>query len=184
MKWRLEASAIWLVLMTLIATFALPASAQRRRPNRPHVDLPRGAVRQVILRSCTSCHGIDDYAYHAMDRAGWQALIETMKQKGAVLSDDDRSILLDWLVAKFGPDSKPFQPTQGPPPTLADGAARRLLENSCTTCHTLERVDAARFTQEKWQTIVVEMKNKGARLADEDVATLVEYFTRTHGPTN
>jgi len=116
-----------------------------------------------------------------MDRAGWQALIETMKQKGAVLSDDDRSILLDWLVAKFGPDSKPFQPTQVPSPTLADNAPRRILEDACTTCHTLERVDGARFPQEKWQAIVAEMRTKGARLADEDVSTLVEYLTRTHG---
>jgi hypothetical protein len=104
-----------------------------------------------------------------------------MKEKGAVISDEDRNILLDWLVSKFGPDSKPFQPTQGPPPTFADNAARRLLENACTTCHTLERVDTARFTGEKWREIVTEMRNKGARLADEDVSTLVEYLTRTHG---
>src|SRR5437867_7071065 len=179
MKWRLEASAIWLVLMTLIATCALPGSAQRRRPNRPQVDLPRGAVRQVILRSCTPCHGIDDYAYHAMDRAGWNALIESMKQKGAVLSNDDQSILLDWLVTKFGPDSKPFQPTQAPAPTLADNPARRILDNACNTCHTLERVDAAWYIKEKWQAIVADMKTKGARLEDEDISALVEYLTRT-----
>jgi len=176
MKWRFGKAAMWLVVAVMVATLAVPAAAQRRRPNRPVVDLPRGPVRQVILRSCTACHGIDDYAFHAMDRAGWQALIETKhKEMKVVISGEDRSILVDWLVAKFGPDSKPFQPAQGPPPTFADGAARRILENACITCHTLERVDAARFTQEKWQALVIEMKNKGAQLADADVVTLVEY---------
>src|SRR5439155_24452122 len=121
MKWRFGKAAMWLVVAVMVANLAVPAAAQRRRPNRPVVDLPRGPVRPIILRSCTACHGIDDNAFHAMDRAGWQALIETMKEKGAVISAEDRSILLDWLVAKFGPDSKPFQPGQAPPPTLADG---------------------------------------------------------------
>lgn len=182
MKRRFRKAAIWSVVLIMVAAVAVPAAAQRRRPNRPVVDLPRGPVRQVILKSCTACHGIDDYAFHALDRAGWQALIDTKhKAGGVVISDEDRSILLDWLVVKFGPDSKPFQPAQGPPPTFADNAARRILENACTACHSLERVDGARFTEEKWRATVTEMRSKGARLADEDFSTLVEYLTRTHG---
>ena len=44
------------------------------RPTRPQVVPPQGPVRQVIFKNCTSCHGIDDYAYNALDRAGWDAL--------------------------------------------------------------------------------------------------------------
>src|SRR5881296_2868889 len=76
-------------VVILVAFLAMPLAGQNRRGrNRPLVDLPRGPVRQVILDSCTTCHGIDDYAYYAMDRAGWQKLIDTMKDKGAVISDD------------------------------------------------------------------------------------------------
>ena len=45
-------------------------------PTRPQVVPPQGPVRQVIFKNCTSCHGIDDYAYNALDRAGWDALID------------------------------------------------------------------------------------------------------------
>src|SRR5438552_14422902 len=93
MKWRL-----WRVPVILAAMFAMPASAQLSgRPTRPQVTRPDGPVWQVIRKNCTLCHGIDDYAFFALDRAGWQALIEA-KHKGGdvVLSNEDRNILLDW----------------------------------------------------------------------------------------
>lgn len=192
MKWRFAKAVRRLVGLVIVSVLVMPLAAQNRRGrNRPLVDLPGGPVRQVILDSCTACHGIDDYAYHAMDRAGWQKLIETMREKGAVISDDNRSILLDWLVAKFGPDSKPFPRVRVQGPLLnfgggdsaaRDTVARRLLESVCKTCHTLERVEVAKYTQEKWRDIVRDMKNKGAQLDDADIAPLAEYLTKTYGP--
>src|SRR6266516_456559 len=106
MKWRFGKPAMWLVVTAVVVVSVMPAAAQNRRGrNRPIVELPRGAVRQIILDSCTACHGIDDYAYYAMDRAGWQKLVDRMKQKGATISDDERSVLLDWLSTKFGADT-------------------------------------------------------------------------------
>src|ERR1700748_506457 len=85
-----------------------PAAAQLRRMTRPKVDRPDGQVWEVIRKNCTACHGIDDYAYYAQDRAAWQKLIADKHKPGeADLSDADRAILLDWLVSKFGPDTKP-----------------------------------------------------------------------------
>jgi mono/diheme cytochrome c family protein len=189
MKWRFAKAAMCLVV--IVAALVMPAAAQNRRGrNRPLVDLPRGAVRQVILDHCTACHGIDDYAYYALDRAGWQKLIETMKEKGAVISDDDRSILLDWLVTKFGPDSKPFPRARAEGPLLnfgggdvaaRDAAAKRLLDSVCRTCHTLERIEVAQNTEERWRDIVADMKTKGAQIDDADVAPLATYLAKTYG---
>ena len=181
---------LWAVIV-LVATLAMPAAAQNRRGrNRPLVDLPRGPVRQVILDSCTACHGIDDYAYYAMDRAGWQKLVDSMKEKGAVISDDNRSVLLDWLVTKFGPDSKPFPRTKADGPILnfgggdtaaRDAAARRLVDSVCRTCHTLERIEVAKYSEDKWRDIVTDMKDKGAQLDAADVAPLATYLAKTYG---
>ena len=191
MKRRFAQPVIWWAVIVLVATLAMPAAAQNRRGrNRPLVDLPRGPVRQVILDSCTACHGIDDYAYYAMDRAGWQKLVDSMKEKGAVISDDNRSVLLDWLVTKFGPDSKPFPRTKADGPILnfgggdtaaRDAAARRLVDSVCRTCHTLERIEVAKYSEDKWRDIVTDMKDKGAQLDAADVAPLATYLAKTYG---
>ena len=79
------------------------------RATRPQVVPPQGPVRQVIFKHCTSCHGIDDYAYHARDRTGWDALL-TAKHEGlpVPLPAESRQVLLDWLAERSGPTTKPF----------------------------------------------------------------------------
>ena len=90
------AKAAMTAAVIIVVTAVLPVAAQNRRAQgRPVVDLPRGAVRQVILESCTACHGIDDYAFYAMDRAGWKKMVDSMKAKGATISNDKEAILLD-----------------------------------------------------------------------------------------
>ena len=162
------------------------AAAQNRRPGRPQVTLPDGAVRQVILRSCTACHGIDDYAFNALDRAGWNALVDDMVDRGAALADADRPVLLDWLVSEFGPDSTPFprdyvvEAVDGR--VFADDeAAGEYLRATCSVCHSLDRVNTARFDAARWRTRVTDMRGRGAAVAEEDVDDLVAYLARTRG---
>ena len=175
-----------LVLMVLSAALALPANAQiGRRPTRPQVVRPDGPVWQVIRQNCTLCHGIDDYAFFALDRAGWQALIESKhKGSGAALSEGDRSILLDWLVIRFGPTTKPFPRTYIPPEIttfFSDPEAKRLLDRACTTCHPLDRVEKARYAEDRWRVVAVEMRERGAKLTDEELERLVEWLGRVWG---
>src|ERR1700682_1166016 len=105
----------WKVASLIV--LCLPLMAQvGGRATRPKVQRPDGPVWDVIRRNCTQCHGIDDYAFHALDKAGWQKLIDSKHKPGeAGLSDADRNLLLDWLVLKFGPDTKPFPRTYVPP---------------------------------------------------------------------
>jgi len=194
MRWRFAKASVCLVVFIIVPVLVMPVAAQNRRAQgRPVVDLPRGPVRQVILDSCTACHGIDDYAYYAMDRAGWQKMIDGMKTKGANISDDNQTILLDWLSTKFGPDTKPFPRAKAAGPALAnfagdqaarDVVARQLVQSVCSTCHTLERVETSRFTEDKWRDVVTDMKGKGARIEDADIAPLAAFLTRTYGPAN
>ena len=91
----------------VVALGSAAVSAQSGgRPTRPQVTPPKGQARQVIFKYCTSCHGIDDYAYHALDRTAWDALVTT-KHRGldVPLPVADRAILLDWLAERFGPSA-------------------------------------------------------------------------------
>jgi len=171
----------------LMLVLAVPASAQiGRKPARPQVTRPDGPVWLVIRKNCTMCHGIDDYAFFALDRAGWQSLIETKHKVsgGADLSDADRSILLDWLVSKFGPETKPFPRTYIPPEIttfFSDPEANRLLDRACTKCHGLDRVEKARNDEERWRVIAVDMRERGAQLSDEELERLVEWLGQVRG---
>src|SRR5438876_9774146 len=136
----MRSNLIAAVVAVAAVTAAAPVAAQiSGKPTRPQVETPKGPVRQVILKNCSSCHGIDDYAYHALDRAGWNALIETRhKDLNVSLPDKDRDLLLDWVVAKFGPDSKPFPRAYVPPQITTffnDSEAQTLLGRACTSCH-------------------------------------------------
>jgi len=168
------------------ALLTSPVSAQiRGRPTRPQVIPPQGPPRQVIFKYCTTCHGIDDYAYNALDRAGWDAHLTT-KHRGLsiVLPEPDRAILLDWLAVRFGPNTKPFPRAyvaREVTTFFSDADAEALLKRACTACHALERVIDARFSPDRWRVLTVDMRERGARLEDEELERLVEWLGRTKG---
>jgi mono/diheme cytochrome c family protein len=174
----------WLVALLII--LAVPLAAQvGGRPSRPKVQRPDGPAWQVIRKSCTSCHGIDDYAFYAQDKAAWQKLIADKHKPGeADLSDTDRKLLLDWLAAKFGPDTKPFPRTYIPPEIttfFSDPEAKRLMDRACTRCHGMDRVQGVRNAEEGWRATLVDMRERGAQLSDEELERLVEWLARVWG---
>ena len=183
------AVALLAALAVLAATMAAPAAAQNRGATRPKVERPDGPVWQVIRKNGGQCHGIDDYAFYALDKSGWQSLLETKHQSPLaegtpVLSDPDRNTLLDWLVAKFGPKSTPFPRTYVPPEItefFSDPEATLVLNRSCVTCHSIDRVMKSRFSPDEWRVIAVQMKSRGANITNEDLERLVEWLGRVKG---
>ena len=104
----------WTVAAALALASAVSVSAQiGGRATRPQVVPPQGPVRQVIFKYCTNCHGIDDYAYNALDRAKWDALLTAERPdpqrlfafttRGTRRHADVTWRIGDWLV--FGSES-------------------------------------------------------------------------------
>jgi len=169
----------------LLVSMATLSAQIGGRATRPQVVPPQGAVRKVIFTYCTSCHGIDDYAYNAFDRAGWDAHL-TAKHSGldVPLPAEQRAVLLDWLVMRFGPGTKPFPRTYVAREvttffTDADGEA--LVKRACTSCHGIDRVNNARFAPDRWRVVTVDMRERGAKLEDEELERLVEWLGRVKG---
>ena len=171
----------------LVLALALPVAAQLGgRPTRPKVQRPEGAAWEVLRKNCIDCHGIDDYAFYAQDKAAWQKLIASKHKPGETpaLSETDQTVLLDWLVSKFGPGTKPFPRTYIPPEIttfFSDPEAKRLLNRACTKCHGLERVESTRNAEEGWRVLLVDMRERGAQLGDEELERLVEWLGRVWG---
>ena len=64
---------------------------------------------------------------------------------------------------------------------LPDGKGKETLENTCTECHGLDKVLSALRSRERWRTIAVEMRSKGATMSDPEMDTLVEYLFQYFG---
>ncbi len=182
-----------LAVLLALSDFPLTAEAQSaasRRPARPEVTLPEGPVRQIILASCAACHGIDEYGYYAMDRAAWNALIERMKLTpsglvpGAVISDADKEVLLDWLVANFGPEATPFQRQYVVRPVtdetrLDDEGAATLLNRACLGCHSpLNPILASDLDEAAWRERLTAKIATGVPLLIDEVDPLIEWLER------
>jgi mono/diheme cytochrome c family protein len=57
----------------------------------------------ALKSSCLVCHGDDVIGQQRLTRPQWDAEINKMTGWGAKVSDQDRSALLDYLAARFGP---------------------------------------------------------------------------------
>jgi hypothetical protein len=70
-------------LLLAFVLLTLPLAAQvRGGATRPKIERPEGPVWQVIRKNCTECHGIDDYAFYALDQTGWGKLIAEKHKPG------------------------------------------------------------------------------------------------------
>jgi mono/diheme cytochrome c family protein len=186
MHWKSTLTALTAILWIAVAATTSVNAQIGGRPTRPQVKPPQGPVRAIIFKNCTSCHGIDDYAFNALDREGWNRHLEARHQDGfaKLISDGDRTLLLDWLVSRFGPGTKPFPRTyvaQEITTFLSDGEAEALLGRACATCHPIDRVNAARNSADAWRVLTIDMRERGARISDEEVEKLVEWLGRTKG---
>ena len=178
-------AAIAITATVVFASVATLSAQLAGRPTRPKVVPPQGEARKVLFTYCTSCHGIDDYAYNALDRTGWDAHL-TAKHQGldVPLPADRRVVLIDWLVMRFGPGTKPFPRTYVPTEVttfFSDSDAETLISRACSTCHTADRVNDGRKTAEGWRVVAVDMRERGARLTDTELERLVEWLGRVKG---
>jgi cytochrome c5 len=65
---------------------------------------------------------------------------------------------------------------------LPEGEGKKIVETSCTTCHSLEIVTAKQWDRAKWSDVVKTMKDHGAAITDDDTPRVVSYLAKNFGP--
>jgi competence protein ComEA len=68
--------------------------------------LPGGPGKDVVSRICTDCHDTSNIRKLRMARDGWSEKIDDMVERGAKGTDQEMTVVLDYLTKNFGPDSK------------------------------------------------------------------------------
>jgi hypothetical protein len=102
-----------------------------------------------------------------------------------VISDEDREVLLDWLVAEFGPDATAFPREYvvrqvGEAERLSDVEAAGRIDKACSSCHTAGdsvSVLGAEFDESKWRETLTAKIATGAPLLIDEVDPLIEWLT-------
>ena len=78
-----------------------PAAAPSNDP------LPAGPGKEVVMRVCTACHGVEQFAYARFTPDGWDIEINKMRAAGALMTSDEADTALTYLSKYL---SKPEPP--------------------------------------------------------------------------
>jgi competence protein ComEA len=62
---------------------------------------------------------------------------------------------------------------------LPDGPGKDAMVRSCAPCHEARRAASVRLTREGWAAVIEGMRQRGAKVSDEDFPIVLEYLT-TH----
>jgi len=91
-------------------------------------------------------------------------------------------VLLGWLLAACGAAEEetvvPTTEQEEAAPAVLEG--KTLVEERCTKCHDLGRVERASKTEEEWKAIAERMVGKGAQLSQEEQALVIQYLAEAY----
>jgi cytochrome c5 len=172
MKWIFSRTAMWIWATVAMATMAFAAVQEPQ--------LPEGEGKKVLQTACTACHGLEGTVRLKLDKAGWEGLVSSMVSNGAQVDTKDFPVLIDYLEKNFGKGGAAPAPAQSAANT--DAAAKKILDEGCTSCHDLDLVTSQKLGKNEWSAIVTSMMAKGANVGDKDMPVLVDYLVKMYGP--
>jgi len=69
---------------------------------KSHGPLPAGSGQSILLNTCTVCHDLGRVKAHTVSREEWEETLNAMLNEGAMLSDQEFPVLLNYLSKNFG----------------------------------------------------------------------------------
>jgi competence protein ComEA len=64
---------------------------------------PEDRGRKLVTEICSFCHGLAKLKGQAFTRDEWSNVIKGMVSEGAPVTDEEFSLILDYLAKNFGP---------------------------------------------------------------------------------
>jgi cytochrome c5 len=58
---------------------------------------------------------------------------------------------------------------------------RELVENVCTYCHNLDRLQGKEFSREEWRGLIKGMISEGAPVTDDEFSMILDYLVKHYG---
>jgi len=139
-------------------------------------DLPEGKGAELARDKCVICHEADVIVAQRLSRQGWTREIEKMIRWGAVASDSEKEVLIDYFAANFKP------PSAGSAPAAGADSGKQIFEEKCLICHEADTTRQQRLSRPGWTREVEKMVRWGAGVTDAEKGPLVDYLFTNFGP--
>ena len=91
----------WIALTSLRVDTRYSALAAETQPADP--PLPNGPGKDIVLRACVKCHNLKVITNKRASEDEWAKSVDNMVSRGAVLSDDEVDVVIDYLSQNFKP---------------------------------------------------------------------------------
>jgi mono/diheme cytochrome c family protein len=90
------------IVLLIVLISMLTVSCGSAAPAEPTPDLSVGKA--LVESRCTTCHGINNITNAKYTREVWTTTVDRMVLSGAVLNDQQKSDIVDYLAATFKPE--------------------------------------------------------------------------------
>ena len=101
MPWSKGSGALVVLLVVSVGALGLGAGQAPQLLVPSGEGLPDGPGKNVMVQACGTCHEARRAASVRLTREGWGAVIESMRLRGAKVSDDDFPVILTYLTTNF-----------------------------------------------------------------------------------
>jgi cytochrome c5 len=129
-------------------------------------ELPAGDARKTIEMVCSRCHALEVVTTKRWSRGEWETSVNAMVEKGAALSSTQTISVVEYLSRNFGKKER----------------GRQLVEDICTYCHNLQKLEGEQLTRVEWRDLTKGMIFEGAPVTEEEFSTILDYLAKYYGP--
>lgn len=63
----------------------------------------------------------------------------------------------------------------------AQDRGRELVEDVCTYCHNLDRLQGKQYSREEWSGVIKGMIDQGAPVTEEEFSIILDYLVKHYG---
>jgi len=172
-----KSTTIKLALALTAMTLAISASLHRTT-RAAQQDLPEGKGVEIARDKCLLCHEADLIVSQRLSRQGWTREVEKMIRWGAVASDSEKEVLVDYFAAHFAPR----RVTATNVAMASEARGKEIFENQCLLCHEADLTTQQRLSRQGWTREVEKMIRWGAIVTDAEKEPLVDYLFKNFGP--
>jgi mono/diheme cytochrome c family protein len=166
------------VILFSLFLVSLPAGAAAQGGAAP--SLPEGKGKELVTRSCVSCHDLSAAVSSRADAAGWKEIVTRMVGNGAQIAPADASLIVAYLAEHFGPAAKPAAPAAAS--SLPDGPGKDVLTSKCFQCHGQTMWNDLRQDRRAWLGVLYRMVGRRALWTEDEINAMADYLARVRGP--